>query len=186
MSKRGHVILDLDNTLISAEVMLDYPFHEVKMQRRAIQFPVYDMDGFYIVFERPGLQEFLDDLFETYDVSVWTAATKDYALFVIDHILLQKPERSLQSIMFSYHCKLSDTLYGSTKDLRLLWEYFKLPYPPTRTVIVDDLEDVYKAQPERCIPIHAFEILKDESVEDTHLQNVRQQLSEWFQQADDS
>ena len=44
------------------------------------KFSYHDMDGYYIVFERPGLQEFLDYLFANYIVSVWTAATKDYAI----------------------------------------------------------------------------------------------------------
>ena len=46
--------------------------------------PQEKKDGHYKVFERPGLQEFLDYLFANFNVSVWTAASKSYALFIID------------------------------------------------------------------------------------------------------
>ena len=66
--KQYNVILDLDNTLISAEAIEDFPFANSGIREKAIQFKIHDMDGYYIVFERPHLQEFLDFIFEIYSV----------------------------------------------------------------------------------------------------------------------
>ena len=103
---KENFILDLDQTLISAEAEEEYDFK--KYNKKAKLFNFQDMDGYYIVFERPGLQKFLDYLFSHYNVSVWTAATKDYALFIIEKMLLKKKKnRTLDYIFFSYHCDIS-------------------------------------------------------------------------------
>ena len=99
-----NVVLDLDQTLISAE---DWDSKDFKKHKnKAKKFEFHDMDGYYIVFERPNLQSFLDYLFANFNVSVWTAASKDYALFIIDKIILSKPGRHLDWIFFSY-CDIS-------------------------------------------------------------------------------
>ena len=106
----NNILLDLDQTLIAAlsPDELDEKKHSKKMQK----FKYYNMDGEYTIFERPYLQEFLDYLFDkknNFNVSVWTAASKDYALFIIGNIILKKdkPERKLDFIFFSYHCSWS-------------------------------------------------------------------------------
>ena len=43
----------------------------------------HDFDYYYVVFERPYLQSFLDYIFDKFNVYVWTAASKDYALYII-------------------------------------------------------------------------------------------------------
>ena len=167
---KPNVILDLDNTLISAEALTDFPFKKDGMREKALKFSIHDMDGYYIVFERPGLQEFLDYLFKNYTISIWTAATKDYALFIIKHIILKNPNRRLNYIMFSYHCNISKKLFKNSKDLRLLWNIFKLPnFNPENSIIIDDLDEVYETQPNNAIHIKAFEILDKDSENDTEL-----------------
>jgi hypothetical protein len=51
---------------------------------------MYDDDNIplYKIFERPHLQKFLNWLFENFTVSVWTAASKTYALFIIEKFIL--------------------------------------------------------------------------------------------------
>lgn len=72
----------------------------------------------YIVFERPHLQEFLDFLFSNFKVSVWSAATKDYVLFVINNIIYRDhPERKLEWIFFDEHCSTSKKL-GLQKEIK--------------------------------------------------------------------
>jgi len=147
--KKQSIFLDLDSTLIYAEPTEDYNF--VKNKKKCSKFKHHDMDGYYIVFERPGLQEFLDFLFKTYNVSVWTAASKDYALFVIDKIIL-KNDRKLEHILFSYHCDVSSSTKSGTKDLSTLWDVFNLNmYNKNNTVILDDYNEVHKTQPGGCI-----------------------------------
>lgn len=144
---KPNIILDLDQTLIYAE-----PLGKDKTQKIAKLKPqiekftsgslfnietltyessvslkdrnIFIMDDDYIIFLRPGLQEFLDYLFKNFNVCVWTAASKDYALFIIQYIILLMddnenkldPSRHVELIMFYYHCILSKKEVGGTKD----------------------------------------------------------------------
>jgi len=170
-----NAILDLDQTLISAEPSEEYDFK--KNKEKEGNFSHHDMDGYYKVFERPGLQEFLDWLFKNYNVSVWTAASKDYALFVIDKIVLQKPERKLDYIFFSYHCDLSNAKKAGSKDLTTLWDIFSLPgYTKDNTVILDDYDEVHNTQPGNCIVALPFEFTAEKSHEDGFLKELQSHL----------
>lgn len=170
MSKKYNVILDLDNTLISAEPLEEFPFNDSNVKKKAINFTIHDMDGYYIVFERPGVQEFLDHIFEHYNVSVWTAASKDYAVFIIDNIVLPKHKRDkrhLDYILFAYHCDFSRKHLNTSKHLNMLYDVFKLEdYKPSNTIIIDDHPDVYGTQPSNCIHIKAFHFLDNGSEND--------------------
>lgn len=179
MKKIKNIVLDLDNTLISAEPTEDFPFNNQKIVKKTNSFSDrWNMDDYYIVVERPHLQEFLDFLFKNYNVSVWTAATKDYALFIVKHILLKKPNRKLDWIMFSYHCDLSYDKFGPSKDLRMLWDEFGLKgFNSDNTLIIDDLNEVYDCQPDNCINIKAFEFLKENSEKDEELKKIKDILS---------
>lgn len=174
MKPRKNIVLDLDNTLICAEALDEFPFDKEGIKEKSCRFDLHEMDGYYIVFERPHVQKFLDYIFKNYDVSVWTAASKDYALFIIDKILLRnKPERRLKYVLFSYHCDISEREYDGIKDLRTMWEHFDLPnFKANNTIIIDDLKDVYEIQPGNCIRVEAFEVLKEGSEHDTELVRV--------------
>ena len=97
MNKKGHIILDLDQTLISAEPSEEYNF--AKNREKSKKFVFHDMDGYYVVFERPGLQSFLTYLFDNFNVSIWTAASKRYSL--LKNLLLQEI-RIAKSTLFSF------------------------------------------------------------------------------------
>lgn len=169
---KPRILLDLDSTLIYAEPTEDYDFN--KNKEKAGKFKYHDMDGYYIVFERPGVQKFLDYLFNNYNVSVWTAASKDYALFVIQKIVLQKPGRKLDHIFFSYHCDISSWKKSGTKDLATLWDIFRLPgYSKDTTVILDDYDEVLNTQPGNCIVALPFEFATEGSEDDTFLEVLR-------------
>ncbi len=156
------MLCDLDATLInSLSIREELPLAPKEFQAK---FSSHIMTGHYVVFERPYLQEFLDYLFATFDVSVFTAADKDYALFVADNIILQgRPERKLQYLFYGTHSAYSEGYYHSPKDLRLLWEVFQLPgFTPCNSVILDDLADVYEANPTRTIRAPKFELVSDD------------------------
>ena len=139
-----NILLDLDQTCISAESLdgdrPEFDFRNKEQAEKAKLFNYKNMDDYYMVFERPGLQDFLDFLFKNFNVSVWTAASKDYALFIIDKIILGgRPERKLDWIFFSYHCKLSECKTDNSKDLSLLSRLYKFPnYNLDNTLILDD------------------------------------------------
>ena len=117
-----NVILDLDQTLISAEELDNFDFKKYK--KKIVQFDAKVMEDLYIVFGRPYLQEFLDYLFDNFNVSIWTAATKSYALFIIDNFIKIKPNRKIDFIFFSYHCDYSMKCKQGLKGLNVLWEKF--------------------------------------------------------------
>ena len=178
-----NILLDLDQTCISAESLEgDIPeFDSKNLQHveKAKKFRSKNMDNYYMVFERPGLQEFLDYLFKNFNVSVWTAASKDYAIFIIDKIILAgKPERKLDWIFFSYHCKLSEYKTNNSKDLRLLPEIYKFPnYNMNNTLILDDSDEVYFSQTKNCIISPPFEFKDNDSHKDNFLQDLREHLN---------
>lgn len=167
--KRINILLDLDNTLISSLAK-----HEEKpiFKPRMKQFNWKNMEGVYKVFERPGLQKFLDFLFANFNVSVWTAASKSYALFIIDEFILKNhPERKLDYVLFSYHCKKSKQLQSTQKALSILKDEFKMiNYNMDKTFIIDDHPEVYAAQPSNCLQIKAFEFTDRKSYEDYELE----------------
>ena len=173
--KNINILLDLDQTLISAEALEEYDSKNNK--KKSKKFKYHNMDGYYIVFERPGLQDFLTYLFENFNVSIWTAATKDYALFIVDKIILNnKPERQLDYIFFKYHCNISNTLKNSTKDLSMLWDIYNIGYKKDNTLIIDDYNEVYKTQPENCIIAKPFEFTQENSENDKFLINLKLKL----------
>jgi len=178
-NKKFNVLLDLDQTLISAEAEEEYDF--VKNREKAKKFDFHDMDGYYIVFERPGLQKFLDFIFENFNVSIWTAASKDYAIFIINKIILQnKPERHLDWIFFSYHCNISKKLLNGTKDLNILWTMYNIAnYSTENTLIIDDYDEVYNTQNNNCIIAVPFEFTDDDSDKDQYLQQLQDILTEY-------
>jgi TFIIF-interacting CTD phosphatase-like protein len=183
MPNRINILLDLDNTLICSLAK-----HEEKpiFKPRMKQFRWENMEGVYKVFERPGLQNFLDFLFENFNVSVWTAASKSYALFIIDEFILKgHPERRLDYVLFSYHCKKSRRLQDTQKALNILKDEFELlNFDMDKTYIIDDHPEVYSAQPDNCINIKAFEFTERKSWEDQELENdIRPKLEALLQNA---
>ena len=176
MSTNKHkfsLILDLDQTIISGEASEDLDFNKYKEKSKLFRYD--DMDGYYMIYSRPYLQEFLDYAFSNFNVTIWTAATKDYALFIIDKIIINdKPERKLDYIFFSYHCDLSKNFFKFSKDLCMLWDIHKLPgYSQKNTVIIDDYKaDVHKCQPNNCIIAPPFEFTEEGSEKDTFLKEL--------------
>ena len=152
-----NVILDLDNTIINSLDNDDRQQLPIMFQDK---FTYRDMIPIYRVFARPHLQEFLDHIFAHYNVSVFTAAEKNYALFIIENFLLTKPERQLDFIFYRMHVDLGQQLYNGTKDLRLIWDHFQMyNFYPNNTIIIDDLIDVKKANPFNTIQIKSFDMI---------------------------
>jgi TFIIF-interacting CTD phosphatase-like protein len=177
MSKLN-ILLDLDQTLISAEPTEEYDFK--KNKEKVKKFKKHDMDGYYFVFERPGLQDFLTFLFANFNVSIWTAASKDYALFVINKaILAGHTDRKIDYIFFSYHCDVSKDVKKGSKDLTILWDVYNVTgYTPENTVILDDYNEVYDTQRDNCIVAPPFEFTHDNSESDSFLKDLTTDLTQ--------
>lgn len=173
-------IFDLDQTIISGEPREEYDFEKNKKKASKFRFEI--MENYYIIFERPYLQQFLTFIFKNFNVSIWTAASKDYALFIIEKIIIAgNKDRKLDYIFFSYHCGLSKKYKkDSSKELSILWNKYKLPgYNENNVVIFDDyFEDVHKNQKENCIIAKPFEFKDEDSNKDKVLKILEKYLKE--------
>jgi hypothetical protein len=161
---RINVILDLDNTIINA---LAHSDRDKLPSEVSDKFKYADYIPFFRIYARPHLQEFLDWLFANCNVAVFTAAEKDYALFIIENFILIKPERKLEFTFYREHVDLGESLYpDSMKDLRLVWDFFHVQnFYPSNTVIIDDLDLVCQTNPQNCIRIPGFFVVDEETHE---------------------
>lgn len=159
---KPNLILDLDETLIYSISEKELSGLEKTTKDKLFsKYATYEMDGgYYTVVERPGLQKFLKYAFENFNVSIWTAASKDYALFIIDNIIIgENSDRTLDWIFCSYHCELSEKKMKSIKNLDMLWDNYNLDgYSKDNTIIMDDHPIVYKTQTKNCIFMDPFQI----------------------------
>ena len=175
--KQKTLVLDLDETLVSAKTPSEYDL--VKKENPT---KYHDMDGYYKVTERPNLQEFLDYVFKNFNVIIWTAASKDYAAFIIKEILLGNKDRKVDYVFFKYHCNLSKKYQNGSKNLKLLWENFKLnKLNSSNTIIIDDYDEVYNIQPKNCVIAPAFEYDDENSENDEFLKDLIPLLKKYKQ-----
>lgn len=173
-----NVILDLDNTLISAidEEEAELMGLEVLAARQR-NLTWLNMEDEFKIFSRPGLQDFLSWLFANFNVSVWTAASKTYASFIIQNfVIVGKPERKLDYVLFSHHCHESNRSRKFQKSLSMMSDIFPLGYDITNTYIIDDNKEVFEAQPKMCIRVKPFDVQKSSCEKDTELLKVKQIL----------
>lgn len=180
-NKKLHCLLDIDMTLINAEPTDEY--NAKKHKKKAAKFSTEDMEGYYIVFERPGLQEFLDYVFKNFYVSIFTAASSSYALFIVEKIILKDPSRKIEYIFFDYHCRLSEQTYDAQKNLRIFWDKFKLPnFDPCSTFLIDDYDHNKETQPCNCIQIKEFSFYEKGSENDDELAKLIPKLEKLRQE----
>ncbi len=163
--KEFNVILDLDNTIICAVEMDYYNANKNKMTLLDSNLKYEDFENAYRIYQRPHLEEFLTFIFRNFNVAIFTAASKDYGLFILDNIIRKIiPDQELSFFFYDYHTDLSRKYYNSPKDLRLLWNKFPTTFHQHNTIIIDDLKDVKVANGFNCINIKEFEVI-DENYE---------------------
>ena len=180
--KKVNIYLDLDQTLISSE-LLDkneaeegdtvYDIEKNKVKARSFHFQ--NMQGLYVIFERPHLQDFLTFLFENFNVSVWTAASQDYANFIVQNIVIgEHTDRKLKYFLCNYHGCKSSSLFNGSKDLKMLWECYKIPNcNSSNTFILDDNSEVYNTQKENCIIAKEFCYFNENSEKDNFFPQLK-------------
>lgn len=179
-SNKKLVLLDLDNTLICAED-LAYVRDESKIVKAREKFRTVRMKDYYDIFERPNLQEFLDYLFENFQVGIWTASSKDYAIFVVKNFIIEpnnevKENRKLQIFLCSHHCNVSKKYFkGVTKDLKLISDRWNLKNFDD-IILIDDLEVLAEHQPKNVIQIKPFFYDEEIFYNDTELIKVKESL----------
>jgi hypothetical protein len=192
------VVLDLDQTLIHS-----IPIHEAQ-GTKAARLKQYakeagkhhrkaTMPGQYVVYARPGLEEFLEAVMARCDVVIFTMASLGYAWWVIrTYILAGKPAERRKRILAvltepqcaqsQAHAKAKGLPRGreaasSPKWLSYLFDtHPELGLDKKYTVFLDDLTSVQKANPEHAIYTPPFDVLKPGAGEDRYLWNVQGEL----------
>lgn len=169
-----NVLLDLDNTLIYSISCDKLP----KKSNHLYSMKFHKMDDDYYVFERPGLQDFLDWLYKNYNISVWSAASPDYVEFIVKNII-EKNGRKVEYVLNSDNCESCQKIFGDKhiKNLKMLWDIHDIKgYGPYNTLIIDDLKMVCKVQPNNSIQIKTFNTNKKTSLKDTELKRIKKKL----------
>ena len=136
-NKKYTLVLDLDETLIHFKPN-----------------PNNDSSGKIMI--RPFLYDFLRSIKKYYELIIFTAATEDYANPIINAI--EKEEKFFEYRLYRIHTTIIDNDF--VKDLS------KLGRDLNRTIIVDNMKQNYKNQPENGITIRPF---WGKDVEDTAL-----------------
>ena len=80
-----NIVLDLDNTIISSLTKEEYSKRKIDHNLKFT--PI--CNGLYYTLTRPHLNEFLDYIFARFHVSVWTAASRDYAKEIIQKFIIK-------------------------------------------------------------------------------------------------
>ena len=175
-----NIVLDLDNTLISSLTEEEY---KNRKTNKNIKFtPV--CNGMYYTIARPHLDAFLTYIFKHFQVSVWTAASKDYAVEIINKFIIKgKKDRKLKSFLYDYHCEESiENINPDTpKDLRYLYLAKNKKFNEYNTVIVDDHKDVIKNNKNNVIDSEYFDANKKNPLQDTFLLNLIRDLKIGYQ-----
>ena len=139
------VVLDLDETLIYAS--------EERLNKKTLKEHVFrSYDETYYIYERPYLATFMRYIANRYQIAVWTAATHDYASFIVNNILYQYiPRRNgLQFFYTREQSNFSDRHTGVLKNL----DY--LERRGLRVILIDDNPDV-REQSAFVITVDPFE-----------------------------
>ncbi len=182
--KTRNVFLDLDATVIWSGLLQkeeDEEFYDIELhKKKARKFRFENMEGYYVIFERPGLQDFLNFLFNNFNVSVWTAADQMYAMFIIDKFIINNhPSRKINYAFFNYHVNKAFDIKSGQKDLQLIWDIYKIPgYNKNNTFIIDDNTLVFETQADNCIIAPQFTFTDENSENDTFLINLQNKLKE--------
>lgn len=172
---KDHIILDIDETLISAAERTKCSA-EI-LNRRFLFQHSFTEDNSFIICERPHLQPFLDHLFTTYNVSIWTAANKYYLQHIIKNVILRN-NRRIFLMFWSDHVKVSQEIYQTNKQLSILWDILHLPFNTKNVVILDDNVEVFNSQPSLCVHITPFEFQATLSENDNELVVMCQIIAE--------
>jgi TFIIF-interacting CTD phosphatase-like protein len=135
------LILDLDETLFHAR--------EEPLQRPA-DFGVFK----YHAYRRPHLESFLKQVFEWFQIAVWTSAGADYAAVAIEHIFRRNAKlefvKSASDCTTSFNPETQE--HYPIKDLQKI----KKQFPLEQVLVLDDSPEKLERQFGNLVPITPF------------------------------
>lgn len=125
------LVLDLDKTLIYAEKTLE----------RVHDFTVWSEDlPIYPVYKRPGLDEFLEFCFSTFDVGVWGQGCKEYVKGVCEELF---KNYKLKFVWSRDECGMIGR-FPYLKDVKKIEKNLKISL--SSIIVVDDNPDHFDAE----------------------------------------
>ena len=175
-----NIVLDLDNTIISSLTKEEYNKRKIDHHLKFV--PV--CDGMYYTLPRPHLNDFLNYIFARFHVSVWTAASRDYAKEIIEKFILKgKKNRKLRGFLYDIHCKesMNEVNPKTMKDLRYLYISKNKLFNENNTVIIDDLKEVLNNNKKNSIDSEYFDSSKKTAPNDTFLLKLMNDLEPVYQ-----
>ena len=148
------LVLDVDETLIHSVTKKD-AFELTSKPDFSI------LDGDYVVFTRPNVEQFLSDISKIYDLAIWSSATDDYLAAILTKITPKEveyefiwgrnrcTERYNSESQKPYHEKHLNKIKSHSLD---------------KILIVDDSVEKARANYGNLIPIKAFVTDKNDKV----------------------
>ena len=135
--KMKHIILDLDETIV----------HISSKPSSQDQFQFQIGSHTYYGMKRTGLDDFLRQIFSCFQtVSIWTAATRDYADHVIAAVFTDRQRRKLNFLYTRSKLKVEKNGIYS-KPLRKIFttpDAKKIGMTRWNTIMIDDREVIFK------------------------------------------
>jgi TFIIF-interacting CTD phosphatase-like protein len=146
-----HIVLDLDETLIHAR---DKP-----IAGRPVDFAFKIGGVAYYGHKRPGLAQFLQFIFRKFkSVSIWTAASRSYAVNVLRNILTA--EQQSRVLFFKSRQDLATRQDGNYYKplVKMMNDPMgrRVGMTSENTIMIDDRNDVLQANPGNGIQIPAW------------------------------
>jgi hypothetical protein len=171
------LVLDLDETLIHTV----FPYAgAVKSGLPAPHYRYANSMGGYL---RPGLKQFLAFAQRSFThVGVWTAASPDYAQFIVDQVL-RPLGFAPKFLLTGTDCEWVPYRQGKAmvrvKPLRKLWtqpRFRWLGATEQNTLIVDDRHETAQLNPRQLVALRPF----NPALHDAELVSVQQRLTVWL------
>lgn len=135
------LILDLDQTLIhTSATKLEYDYNMVVRE--------------WFIYFRPFCRSFLRDCQQFFDVAIWTASTRNYAIPIVTQLFQNYPPPSF--IFTIEQCNRYITGDGDILIVKSLERVTNLGYPLSRILIVDDRPEMYCNDWSNGVPILPF------------------------------
>jgi len=175
-SSKPLIILDLNNVLIDRLYDAD--------RSHDVDHPQATRVGNFLVWTRPHLQSFLDFLFESFDVAVWSSV-KAWNIESLLPLVLGDHQSELKFVWSQDQCQSVDNPDPEAKaplflkNLSEVWNAFP-QYDESNTLIIDDSLDKLQHNPDQCCWIPdkwSRDMTEDRQLSDSG--SFRQVLSHW-------
>lgn len=157
-----HIVLDLDETLIHAQICMNSNAQICMNSNADFNFELSGVT--YYISKRPGLTNFLNFAFGHFEsVSVWTAATAEYAHMILQHIMTRAQRSSL--LFLKTRNDLQHHPEKNCKPLQLMFDDARaknIKMRSTNTIMIDDRENVMAANYGNGLLIPAWNGNKDD------------------------